>query len=205
MQTQVTTLIICNTEQIIEEIIGNVQLPCKIGQHFDESQWDGWVEKKFTENNIYYIVFNQDYRRDKLTNLYHRDALDDVFNKLIATMPQFICVLIDLDNLKAANDKHGHHYGDQQLKILANYLSKQFRQDDTLLRYGGDEFLLLLPIAENTMCETLIKLINQRLKGSPVTISWGIAHYPSDAIAQNELINCADKHLYQMKNNKTLA
>lgn len=195
------TLVICDKNHIVKEIIGQ-SMGFAVNQPIDETQINCPFDKKVGDSHIYYLLFSADYRKDPLTQLFSREVLDDSFTRLITNQQRFVCVLIDIDNLKSINDNDGHQAGDKALITLADYLKTSFRKDDTLIRYGGDEFLLLLPIGGNATAEIMIELINQRLQESPIEISWGNAIFPMDANTQHELIACADKRLYAMKQTK---
>ncbi len=119
-------------------------------------------------------------------------------------------MLIDLDNFKEINDHHGHLIGDLVLKDFVAALKDNLRGQDILARYGGDEFLLLLPqtgrIGARRMGERLQKKLQDRLgnlrRGDErieLAFSGGIAVYPQDASDTERLIECADKALYKSK------
>lgn len=194
-----TTLIVCDKAQIIKEIIGTTPVSVIIGQPFIKANINLPIETKIGEDAIYHLLFQQDYRKDTLTQLYSREVLNDAFNELLANQTCFACVMVDIDNLKSINDSHGHLAGDKTLQGLSDYFIQNFRPSDTLTRYGGDEFLLLLPLPNNID----IAIINQRLqtlfKDTPCRISWGLASYPTDGNTQAQLIECADKRMYRMK------
>lgn len=194
-----TTLIVCDKAQIIKEIIGTAPATMVIGQPFNKTNIDLPIETKIGKDAIYHLLFQQGYRKDTLTQLYSREVLNDAFNELLANQTCFACVMVDIDNLKSINDSHGHLAGDKTLQGLSDYFIQNFRPSDTLTRYGGDEFLLLLPLPENVE----ITAINQRLQtlftNAPHPISWGLASYPNDGKTQAELIECADKRMYRMK------
>ena len=119
-------------------------------------------------------------------------------------------IMMDMDNFKLFNDTYGHPVGDQVLKQVGTSLRKVCRQRDILARYGGDEFIAVLP---GTDSETALQ-IAQRLRESmdlagfqqaneervvPVTLSFGISTFPLDSTNRHELLTIADSNLYAAK------
>lgn len=205
-----TTLVICQKNGLIEEIIGphhNLQ----VGASFDKSQLSSLaIDYKSGQLFDYYLLASPNYIKDPLTQCYLRDALEPHFSALKHRVSSALLVIIDVNHLKVINDNQGHIAGDMCLQCLADYLKKHFRQDDLLIRYGGDEFLLFLPIACNRqdkqtaqrMTDQLTafrELLHERLANTPVAISWGVASYPQDGVDVQSLIAVADQRLYRMK------
>jgi diguanylate cyclase (GGDEF)-like protein len=122
----------------------------------------------------------------------------------------FSIVMIDVDNFKEYNDTQGHLNGDLALKLVADGLLKNIRKSDVLARYGGDEFIIILPeldkekakkMAEK-LCEVISKTKLPTKKFAPkvnLTISLGVATYPEDGDVEEKLLKKADEALYQAK------
>jgi diguanylate cyclase (GGDEF)-like protein len=150
---------------------------------------------------------------DALTNLANRHAMETAFPKMIEFCRErgkpVSMMMIDVDNFKNFNDMLGHVAGDRALSIVSRILRKQFRTRDLLVRYGGDEFAVLLPnvklddalaIGERVRCtisghtsdgaDSLIRI--------PVRISMGVAQLKSDG-SLDTLIRDADAALYRAK------
>jgi diguanylate cyclase (GGDEF)-like protein len=118
-------------------------------------------------------------------------------------------VMMDVDNFKGFNDTYGHQLGDKVLEFLAQAIRGNIRRIDLAARYGGDEFVLLLPeISEQETWLMGTRLLNALKECSlktpdgktvPIGVTMGVALYPGDAQVGRELIECADKALYWAK------
>jgi diguanylate cyclase (GGDEF)-like protein len=149
---------------------------------------------------------------DSLTTLPNRRLLIKEAEKLIAaarrTGKHTVFMFIDLDGFKAVNDQHGHDTGDKVLTEMAGRLRNSVREIDTVGRFGGDEFVVVLPECNidgelKSICTRIIKEI-----GKPLTMidgdevigaSIGIAIYPDDAKDVQDLISLADQAMYIAK------
>jgi diguanylate cyclase (GGDEF)-like protein len=144
---------------------------------------------------------------DPLTGLanYRRllDALDSEIKRYERTERPFAVVLLDLDGLKKINDAHGHLVGSEAICRLANILRIHCRAMDTAARYGGDEFVLVLPETESHAALRVANRIAERLSTDgdkpPLTASTGAAVYPHDGKTIDELLAAADRALYRDK------
>ena len=154
--------------------------------------------------------------RDQLTGLYNRFAL----NRKLAQLQQlhsrhqqpYAVLLLDLDHFKQVNDQYGHLTGDKVLKHAASILKQNIRSEDTLGRFGGEEFLLLMPMTEQPAAEQVADKLIQLLRQQPLqlndtlialTTSIGIATAPSNgpALSSETILQQADKALYHAKAN----
>jgi len=145
--------------------------------------------------------------RDALTGLanYRRllDALDQEIKRHGRTAKSFAVLLLDLDGLKKINDAHGHTVGNRALCRLANVLEMHSREIDTAARYGGDEFVVVLPETESEAAQHVAKRVAEQLRSDgeepPLTVSVGTAVYPRDGRTIEELLRAADNALYAKK------
>jgi len=152
-------------------------------------------------------------RHDALTGLANRRLFQDRLEQAESAARRhdgsLSVMYLDLDGFKAVNDRLGHHAGDQLLKIIAERLRNQLRQEDLVARLGGDEFAVLLEqIADrDQLAQVASKLIAAvaepaRIGGQVVEVgvSIGIARYPADANASSKLLRRADQAMYEAKN-----
>jgi len=118
--------------------------------------------------------------------------------------------MIDIDHFKKLNDTAGHRAGDQTLREVADLLRGAVRKVDTLGRYGGEEFMIVLPQVSKSeaieVAEKLRRAVDECpfphggvQPGGRVTVSLGVANFPSDADEQDRLVDCADAALYASK------
>lgn len=141
---------------------------------------------------------------DELTGVYnHRYFKGFIvmeFTRLMRQTEKLSLLMIDIDDFKKYNDTHGHVLGDELLRKLAQLFKDALRQVDTVCRYGGEEFVVVLPRADKKGAEIVAKriitLVNLYL---PVSVSIGIATYPDDSKDHNEIISKADAALYSAK------
>ena len=131
------------------------------------------------------------------------DALDSEIKRYGRSARSFAVLLLDLDGLKKINDTYGHLVGSDALCRLANILRIHCREVDTAGRYGGDEFVLVLPETEIASARRVADRISERLKTDgdepPVSVSIGVAVYPQDGRTIDELLAAADRALYREK------
>ncbi|MHC4445034.1 MAG: diguanylate cyclase [Planctomycetota bacterium] len=152
--------------------------------------------------------------RDPLTGLYNRRHFGEEITREFAASERYdadmSCLMFDLDCFKEANDKFGHRTGDEILIQLAKAISTELRESDVAARFGGDEFILLLPQtsapAAYTLADRVVKRFDNNLKemiqDADTTLSVGIASLrTSRAKSAEALINNADMAMYAAKEN----
>lgn len=131
------------------------------------------------------------------------DSLDAEIKRSARTGRSFALLLLDLDGLKKINDTYGHLVGSEALCRLANVLRIHCREVDTAARYGGDEFVLVLPETETATARRVADRICERLKNEGdeprISASIGVATYPQDGRTIGDLLATADRALYRQK------
>ncbi|WP_041672294.1 diguanylate cyclase [Rhizobium leguminosarum] len=143
---------------------------------------------------------------DALTGLYNRKYLDSRFKELTSEKRPYSIAMLDVDHFKSVNDNFSHMIGDQVLSAIGTILRNQLRITDQAIRFGGEEFVVLLagtPRGAADVCERLRTAVEQWnwseiCNGLRVTISIGVANTLS-ASAPNEILAIADQNLYTAK------
>lgn len=152
--------------------------------------------------------------RDSVTGLLNHRAihqrLDDEFQRAQRQERPLSVIMMDLNNFKLFNDTYGHPIGDQVLKRVARALEFECRKAAILARYGGDEFIAVLPDTDEPKAMVLAQRLSERMnregfQGSndtttvPISLTFGVATYPTDCSNRFELVTIADRNLYQAK------
>jgi diguanylate cyclase len=157
--------------------------------------------------------FNQQLQIDTLTQLYNRTALHErlsiEYKRWLRYQTPLCLAIIDIDYFKNINDQYGHLAGDKALKVIARTLHTAFRETDFVARFGGEEFVVLLPGITHEMVDIPLNKLRQTVKNIPfrfkeneisITISIGATSFrQGDRIS--DVLDRADKALYQAKNN----
>jgi diguanylate cyclase (GGDEF)-like protein len=151
---------------------------------------------------------------DPLTGAYNRHALNTFLRSRLAEATRhntpFSCVMFDLDHFKDVNDTFGHDTGDLVLREVAAVTIALFRQEDALVRYGGEEFLGILQhtskegartFSERLRSEIAGRTFNEHKDPLKITLSAGVSSFPEDGGFDDprEMITLADKRLYAAK------
>ena len=151
---------------------------------------------------------------DELTGVYNRRALLTYLDELIKSAElskgTVSLLVLDIDKFKSINDTYGHLTGDKAIVEIANFLTEGVRENDIVARYGGDEFVVILPDAPEERAGQIAERIreqvaqkkfmahdsNQEIK---MSLSFGLAVYPKDAKDSKTLFTQADRALYASK------
>lgn len=148
-------------------------------------------------------------RRDPLTGLFNRlaagERLHAEFARMKRSQHRYAVLLADIDFFKRVNDTYGHEVGDQVLQSVARVLQAHLRETDFLARFGGEEFLVILPDThENAAREVAEKLraaveAADHATGQTTTLSLGLAMATPDDVHEDDAVRRADQYLYQAK------
>ena len=165
------------------------------------------TEQRLSKQKIEFMAYH-----DGLTGLANRITLIDKLNRHIKESPgePLAVMLMDLNRFKMVNDSYGHEAGDALLKHVARAARSALRRSDTLARFGGDEFVFMCAIDNEStalvLAERILKNINGHFTHSDIEIavqgSIGIALYPRDGAKAEELIKKADIAMYKCKSER---
>lgn len=154
---------------------------------------------------------------DDLTGLYnlhvYKKQVTSLFNIAKRYKRNLSLTILDVDNLKITNDTQGHAAGNFVIKKVAEVMKFAFRRPDILIRYGGDEFVVLLPESSNEQAAIAIRRFKNEMEGKlftmegldkkiAISISCGLASYEETVQSEEELFEIADKNLYREKKQK---
>jgi len=153
--------------------------------------------------------------RDELTGLYNRRYFFERFDKEVYRAKRYkhpiSLLMVDIDHFKNYNDTYGHLMGDNALRILAGILDESVRKADVVCRYGGEEFLVLLPETDKKGARKVAEKLRQRIEvtdfmadekdmdPASLTVTIGVSSLPTDTEDEQRLIDLADKALYYGK------
>lgn len=182
----------------------------------DNWQWMFWLILSLVSaisgvvTGVFIKRLHQGASKDPLTGLYNRRCFYDRMNyemeKMKRTKSPLSLTLIDIDNFKAINDTYGHLEGDRVLVQLAEILKTQARSGDTVVRWGGEEFAIILPETDKNGATAFADRVRGLVEGSNskyvITVSVGITTVCQEQCAE-KIISIADKALYKAKERKT--
>ena len=164
-----------------------------------------WVQRELLRANAELLIAQEGVRkladRDPLTGLANRRALAEVFR---AVQPGGATLLFfDLDEFKGINDRHGHAVGDEALRRFATALRESFRPSDALVRYAGDEFLVVAAGLDAAGAEGRLQALRARLRrapiaGTPIAFSVGVGELPPGG-HPDAALSRADQAMYEAK------
>lgn len=174
--------------------------------------------KKIVEKFIPFITFMLEKYNltinstlDKLTGAYNRRYFEEVMNILLDNAENtnniFGIIMLDIDDFKGVNDKYGHQTGDKVLAKVIKEVKNTIYKNDIVGRYGGEEFLILIPDADEEKVINLAEKIRENIeqakilgKKRPITVSVGAAIGGNEVLSSREIINRVDRALYKSKN-----
>ncbi len=151
--------------------------------------------------------------RDSLTGLYNRRYMEQALEREVLRAARnrrtVGVIMLDLDHFKRYNDTHGHEAGDNLLRVLGDFLLTHVRAEDIACRYGGEEFVVILPEASLAMCRSRAEQLWKGVQGLSVnvhgellrgvTTSVGVAAFPAHGTTMSGLLRAADAALYAAK------
>jgi diguanylate cyclase (GGDEF)-like protein len=214
-----TKSILCVPMRSKDKIIGVVEVVNKIGgEPFTQD------DLEIFENLVAHITIALEnasmYRRmeeasliDDLTQLYNvrycNQYLDRFLNSRRSSQSIISLIFLDIDFFKLVDDNFGHLVGSETLRSVGQRLKRTVRSADALIRYGGDEYIVLLPSTDKKTATVIAERIRKEINKEPfyafgnkkfnISVTLGVATYPDDAKTRDELIGKADKAMYEGK------
>jgi len=151
--------------------------------------------------------------RDPLTGLYNRRYMEEALKQQMSRVTRHLhplgIIMIDIDYFKPFNDTYGHAAGDMLLRELGQFLQRRIRAEDIACRYGGEEFMLIMPDASLEAAELRAEDLRQEVRQlrvggngllhGEITLSLGIAIYPQHGRTIDNVLQAADYALYRAK------
>jgi diguanylate cyclase (GGDEF)-like protein len=204
--------------QVEDDLIGVIKVPLAADQRVDSdatanvSRYIGAVASVL--GNIYQLTRSQDLAmRDDLTKAFNRRFFESYLDEEIERSRRygslFSIIFLDLDELKTVNDFYGHLTGSRTLQEVAKRILAAVRGIDKVVRFGGDEFCIILPQTDQEQAVAVANRVRKAIISSPfrldpdievsITASFGVATYPTHAIAKDDLVRQADLAMYRVK------
>jgi len=202
---------IVSHQQHLSAALGRpVNLPVTVCDYFHGLNQGIGFPKLIDLNEFEKIVHRN--QRDFMTGLLNREAFEQAFRQEFARAVRhkrkLSLLFIDIDSFKKVNDEYGHMVGDTLLRSLGKVIAAGKRQEDLAARFGGDEFVMLLPdtkkndalvLAERLRATVAAEKMDCEGKSLQVSLSCGGATFPDDAADVGSLMQCADHALYRAK------
>lgn len=190
-----------------------IELVARIQTHIEIKN----IRDELKEKNIELVKLNEQLEeyaiKDPLTKLYNRRMMLTKFDEEISRCKRkndvFSVILLDIDHFKQVNDNYGHNFGDEVLKIFSNLLMNSKRLEDFVARWGGEEFLLILPHTNGKGAYAVAQRIKEKVSEYEyfyndeklhITATFGIAEFNKDDTSE-KIIKKADYALYYGKEN----
>jgi diguanylate cyclase (GGDEF)-like protein len=158
------------------------------------------TENRKAQDQVLYLSYH-----DALTSLYNRTYVDSITHQLQSSvsMPLSI-IMVDMNGLKLTNDVFGHEFGDRMLVNLSGILQSCCRKSDFVVRWGGDEFLVIMPNADSSVCRKVCNRIIESCSTASedpisVSVSLGMATIEKAGFKLSEIINIAENMMYNNK------
>jgi diguanylate cyclase (GGDEF)-like protein len=169
-----------------------------------------WVASNITEKNVVETQLRLQSETDALTGLFNRrklmDVLDAHFERFHQNDQPTVALMFDVDNFKHVNDAYGHPVGDRVLVSIANVCREVLRGTDFAARFGGDEFVILMPSTRLAHGHIIADRLRQRIStglaetlGHSIAISGGISEFASADMTCTDILKRADDGLYRSK------
>lgn len=161
--------------------------------------------------DTFFLQLKERVERDHLTGLYNRLALYRLLPQMLKETQEqgkpLVVAMLDLDDFKRINDQYGHQVGDEILRFAAGFIKRILRNDDLAVRFGGEEFVIVLPATDFANARIPLERIQAQIAAEKIlpdveslTVSIGVAGYAGrGSVDPDELIRQADQAMYRAK------
>src|SRR5205823_14768252 len=204
--------------QVGEDLIGVIKVPLRQGDSLGDEAVEN-VTRYLSAvaqvlSNIYQLTRSRDLAmRDDLTKAFNRRFfeayLDEEIERARRYGSNFSIIFLDLDDLKMVNNQYGHLSGSRTLQEVAKRILNAVRGIDKVVRFGGDEFCIILPQTDQDQAVAVANRVRKAFVSATftlepnidisITASFGIATYPVHAVTKEDLIRQADQAMYRVK------
>jgi diguanylate cyclase (GGDEF)-like protein len=204
--------------QVEHDLVGVIKVPIGLDEAFDEEAAES-ISRYLRAvaqvlGNIYQLSRSRDLAmRDDLTKAYNRRFFDAHLDEEIERSRRYgaLCsiIFLDLDDLKTVNNAYGHLAGSRTLQEVAKRILGAVRGIDKVVRFGGDEFCIILPQTDQEQAMLVANRVRKALTSAPfrlepdveisISASFGIATYPTHGVTKDDLIRQADAAMYRVK------
>ncbi|MDP9361993.1 MAG: GGDEF domain-containing protein [Acidobacteriota bacterium] len=204
--------------QAHHDLVGVIRVSLEAGDTYDDDEAAN-VSRYLRSvasvlSNIYQLTLSRDLAmRDDLTKAYNRRFFDSYLDEEIERARRYSAtcsiIFLDLDDLKTVNNAHGHLAGSRTLQEVAKRILAAVRGIDKVVRFGGDEFCIILPQTDQEQAVAVAHRVRKAMMSAPfhlsddidiaISASFGIATYPTHGITKDDLIRQADAAMYRVK------
>jgi len=175
-----------------------------------------FLSNRFIVYHVRHLMAHAEKSKEKYMDIANRDQLTGTFSRRyleewkvsnaplsLLELTHFVLAMVDVNDLKVINDNFGHKTGDLALKYVADTMGRMLRSEDVIIRYGGDEFLVILTSCSESEADHIFTRINHALGADqpfdfPLSISYGIENLTKVEL-MDEVIHAADEKMYALK------
>jgi diguanylate cyclase (GGDEF)-like protein len=196
----------------VQDADGRKMVITTVREITERKQMEAELQKANEAFQALHATLREQATRDSLTGLYNRRYFNETIERELARARRenhpVSVMIMDIDLFKQINDSHGHAFGDEVLRVLSSLININIRAGDIAYRYGGDEFVVVLPGAGIEVTKRRAEMVCQAFNAASIhddgralaaTISVGISTYPKHGDNGDVILSRADSALYQAK------